>query len=333
MTERRFLSSNLTSNNVSIGPLNTTEEIHYIISTSHSSALAEKVRSLPEPYKWIENGSVRGIKCKIKFLGEDDSSTFFTAYRVIIEVPTAPYDVTPYDVTPYEVNLFVNKKKTGTIYPPRTDPDDKTIADGYRDGVYRGDSSFYVGDVTIYRWPLGLEFRFAANYTNVKGEEKLSFLSSVVVHYVTQNGKLYTGGAPLPPGPNRTFFVEDQRITILTATEVIWGQNMMLAWFKSTTGEWLRRPRLTGLIDAYGCSLINKFGSTDLRGVDSGNIVAYGMLRYFLWYLITNKWCIGILRRRYTRHFFKTLAESSYSKWVNVFSEAGLSGYDKYYVY
>lgn len=122
------------------------------------------------------------------------------------------------------------------------------------------------------------------------------------------------------------------KITILTATETIHGQNLCCAFFSANDLGWVRRPCLTRMIKGGRCTLAQKYNDFTRAGVDSNKVEMYGMLRYFLWFLITGDWCIKILRQEQTKTFLRKLKSSEYSVWVKTFTSGELKGYDKYFV-
>lgn len=130
----------------------------------------------------------------------------------------------------------------------------------------------------------------------------------------------------------------DARIKIFANTEIIYGANLMIVVFRVLDNlhlrEYIRRPRLTKMVNAKGCTLTEKTYELLVSTEDPlTGIVSYGMLRYFLWFLITRKWCITILKRRYTRKFFSVLAQSQYNIFVPAFEELGLNIYEKYFIW
>lgn len=171
------------------------------------------------------------------------------------------------------------------------------------------------------------EYNFICLVSFVQGKDqiKISGLAAGVLRSSASTGStdstmLLSAGEP--------------RIKIFAETEVFYGANLMLSVFKTEDSVYLRRPALTKVVAGKGCTLAAKIavnaGKQDklLQGV-----ISYGMLRYFLWYLITGKWCVAILKRRYTRKFFSVLATSDYKNFVPVFSELGLNVYEKYFIW
>lgn len=63
-----------------------------------------------------------------------------------------------------------------------------------------------------------------------------------------------------------------------------------------------------------------------------GRIVLYGLLRYFLWYLIKGKFTLQILQNKYTTLFFAELAISEYAGFIKAFESDELKGLNVYFV-
>lgn len=80
-----------------------------------------------------------------------------------------------------------------------------------------------------------------------------------------------------------------------------------------------------------GCSLIDKYCSHELENVVPTILEEYAFLRYFLWFPITHKWDINILRQSHTREFFLALKNSSYRAWLITFNEPRYDGYATYF--
>lgn len=130
---------------------------------------------------------------------------------------------------------------------------------------------------------------------------------------------------------------ECPRLFGLAATEVLYGANLMLVVLRVNNRglkEYIRRPLLTRVVRGIGCTLndktfyLNKQNGAENTDVTEG-IIGYGMLRYFLWFLITKRWNVYILRRSRTKEFLTTLADSEYAYWLPVVAN---SAYEQYFI-
>lgn len=144
--------------------------------------------------------------------------------------------------------------------------------------------------------------------------------------FITENTSLYDQVRGIKAA------MEETKITILSTTESIAGQNLSHVFFSANDREWSRRPLLTKMVKGHRCTLIQKYNDLSAVGVDVNNLETYGLLRYFLWFLITGEWYINILRQANTRRFLKALKGSEYSIWIKTFTIGELKGYDKYFV-
>lgn len=142
----------------------------------------------------------------------------------------------------------------------------------------------------------------------------------------------YTQKTTASPNTNPRGMLGDcPKITILARTEVLFGENVTMVFFQQGDREYAHRPFLTSVVKGNECTLMQKivaFGTTEPL---FDGIVEYGMLRYFLWFLIKCKWDIRILLRRNTDLFFETLAKSEYACWVPYFNSSSIKGYDRYF--
>ena len=172
----------------------------------------------------------------------------------------------------------------------------------------------------------------AFEYTLYENRSGLVIGSQCTVHYFIRN-KAIVVGVPIPNIQQLGSLVNTcPKITILMSTDPIWGQNLSSVFFKSEDKKYVHRPKLTSVLDGIGCTLMEKLASPELRNVDSNSIITYGLLRYFLWFLIACKWDITILLQSNTKRFFNKLRKSNYACWVNAFNNPQLKGYDKYYL-
>lgn len=124
------------------------------------------------------------------------------------------------------------------------------------------------------------------------------------------------------------------RIQLFSNLDPMYGSNLTSAVFRSmfldgTKHESMRRPELTQVVSGKGCTLQDKvqYLNTNIKG-----LVTYGLLRYYLWYLITGSWDICILLQLNTGKFFHKLERSEYRCWSTAFEDPRIRGYDKYYI-
>jgi len=87
------------------------------------------------------------------------------------------------------------------------------------------------------------------------------------------------------------------------------------------------------------CTLVEKCIDISSTEVYKGpldilyGLVLYGLLRYFLGFLMYGCFNINILLRKYTVKFFDDLAVSRYSEFINAFNDPLINGFDKYFKY
>lgn len=124
----------------------------------------------------------------------------------------------------------------------------------------------------------------------------------------------------------------------LAAAEAIYGANITLVILRENNRgfvrEYLRRPLLTRFVRGVGCTLSQKILYLNTKNgkenVDlTDGIVGYGMLRYFLWFLITRIWNARILKRSYTKRFLNAVYSSEYVSWLPYLEN---SEYGRYFI-
>lgn len=196
---------------------------------------------------------------------------------------------------------------------------------------YQNRNGGYMGSVRLQFFANGLVFDFDFYNRDVG----LLTESRVTVYYKTKNDSLFIGG--VPPNLQNSKLLRDcpegLNLTILSQTDSVYGgNNMSAAYFGSSTYRGAHRPLFTSVVRGTGCTLIQKFNSKELQDAVSGSIIAYGLLRYFLWFLITKKWDIQILRQSNTRKFFRTLKKSQYACWVEAFQDPTIRRYGVYFI-
>lgn len=136
----------------------------------------------------------------------------------------------------------------------------------------------------------------------------------------------------LNPSRNKlTAFPSGSLVRIFSASEPIRGQNLSLAVFRSEDGEWVRHPRIGRMVRGNACTLLGKYSELGLSGDAANTLEVYGLLRYFLWFLIEHKWDMSILQQSRTRQFFLALSKSKYAVWINWFEDPEHK-YDRYFV-
>ncbi len=130
------------------------------------------------------------------------------------------------------------------------------------------------------------------------------------------------------------------RINIRAATDFFTGANLDQVLFglleDQKVTKYLQYPNLVKVVKGTECTLAGK--SIFLADKEGSNlwklfsgIILYGMLRYFLWFLITNNWDLNILLRRNTVDFFKALSNSQYSEFIEAFLDPAIRGFGKYF--
>ncbi len=100
-------------------------------------------------------------------------------------------------------------------------------------------------------------------------------------------------------------------------------------WTEGEGDVWTRYPLKFGLyVVGTQCNFFEKaqaFRIANYPALDDfemlGRISLYGLLRYFLWFLITGHWDLNILRRTYTNAFYAILLASDYAIFYEAFSD------------
>lgn len=135
------------------------------------------------------------------------------------------------------------------------------------------------------------------------------YLGANLSEVVYQVVEVYTKCKPCGAQSSKTVFLENSNYPKLN--EVLQG-----------TGSLMQRvQQISSTITPY----ISQFDF--LR-----NIVAYAMLRYYLWKLITGCFDLTILYSNNTAKFFKELACSKYRDFLQVFNETQIKGYSVYFI-
>lgn len=109
--------------------------------------------------------------------------------------------------------------------------------------------------------------------------------------------------------------------------------NMLVARVTTHRGynEYIRYPKFTAVAAPKTCSTL--VGKSLILSYDLTILMEYACVRYFLWYLVTGKWCSRIVLMRYTKTFFRKLSESEYSSWTGYFLQDKFKGYETYFLY
>lgn len=126
------------------------------------------------------------------------------------------------------------------------------------------------------------------------------------------------------------------RLIVFTSTDVIYASNASQSIFRrlnedGSYNEWERNLGITRLVSPKECMTLTS--KVRYNGALYPYILNYASMRYFLWFLITDKWCIDILLRRNTKRFFDALEHSIYACWIEYFNTSPVSGYDKYFLW
>lgn len=134
----------------------------------------------------------------------------------------------------------------------------------------------------------------------------------------------------------------ENMINLYLSTDVFGGDNLAQCIMVSTKERPISQylPKVNAYVIGNECTLAEKvitIASRDYQSNQSLNVLisltTYAVLRYYLWYLITGKFWLGILQNKYTDLFFITLADSPYSNFIEAFESDFLAGYEKYFVY
>lgn len=127
------------------------------------------------------------------------------------------------------------------------------------------------------------------------------------------------------------------QLRVFSSSEVMYGNNLTRSVFRvmnsSGTRSYIRRPSLASVMRGEGCTFSGKVyywnmengGTEDL----TNGILTWGMLRYFLWYLTSGKWCVKVIESSYNKIFERTVSKSEYACWLPYLNQ--FSGYAKYY--
>lgn len=127
-------------------------------------------------------------------------------------------------------------------------------------------------------------------------------------------------------------------IRIFCHSEVIYGMNLTSSVFRVSNSNsfstYTRRPNIVPVIRGDGCTFSGKMYSWNIANGSTEDItegvLRYVMLRYFLWFLISGKWCITLVKKRYTSRFMRALEHSEYAGWGAYFSHPTVVNYEKY---
>lgn len=129
-----------------------------------------------------------------------------------------------------------------------------------------------------------------------------------------------------------------QRIRVFCSTEALYGENLTrsVLQVEDDTGarSYLRRPSLTSVMRGEGCTFSAKVYYWNIR-VNGGTkdltngILTWGMIRYFLWYLTTSKWCVRVIESHYDRKFNNVVSEGPYACWLPYLDQ--YKSYARYY--
>lgn len=126
-----------------------------------------------------------------------------------------------------------------------------------------------------------------------------------------------------------------QRIKLFMVTDPLSGSNLSQAIMRVTRDEgyteWCKRPCLTSVTKPQACSTLA--WKTLYLGADMGLLLEYSGLRYFLWFLVSGKWCVRILLQRNTQKFFRALDSSAYAYWGPYLRQQKFDGYPGYFLY
>lgn len=122
------------------------------------------------------------------------------------------------------------------------------------------------------------------------------------------------------------------RLRAYGSTDPLTGNNFSMAVLMKPGKVYIRYPCLTVVTKGKECTLVGKLAEALEVDDTAEDFLRYSLLVYFLWYLITNKWTVCILKRSRSAMFFKALKSSEYACWIEYFESEGLLRYRKYFV-
>lgn len=265
--------------------------------------------SIPLPVDEAERNVVFGILKATKLVW-DDVNTTEAVFRVKSNIKTT-----------YDLEITFMGRRNITFLPffntSRVTSQSPGAASSTRRQLFRTSNVEY--EVTVESAPLLLKFTYAVATKDVVSlvDISMTFINSRQI-----------STRPVQPTLLSSSSV-DTRIFILAVMETIFGQNLSLALFRSARGEWLHRPRFTSVVRGKECTLVGKYATQELRGAVPTLLEEYGLLRYFLWFILTGAWDITILLQSRTKEFFLALRNSSYRIWLLTFKK--YRGYELYF--
>lgn len=172
-----------------------------------------------------------------------------------------------------------------------------------------------------------ISFRFSMAIKTDVPLVRLALLESTASGEANSKSNL---GKPIPVFGERANACP--RIRAFACTDIVYGGNLSMMVLRVMNGkEYIRYPNITGVAaPALHATLVSK--SIILR-YDLSILMEFSSARYFLWYLVTGKWCTSILRRRFSTSFLRKLASSKYSCWVAYFAQPKFRGYEDYFLW
>lgn len=257
-----------------------------------------------------------GYRCSFNNIKQSDDGVY-RSFRINFQLGNGDPNIPDGG---YLFNMFLDRNKP-PVFVPTQSQDIHDVKSGWNktdtqlaEKTYRGSIAIsLIGDVVF-------TFDLYIDGTSIIG---ISFVTI----------QLQEEWKSVSPRSNLTLQLERKcpRLRILSSSDMLTGANLGMVLFRTETNTYTKYPPLTSVVKGEECTLYGKLYGNPSAIVD--NVVKYGMLRYFLWFLIKGKWSIRILTRRYTKHFFNELSKSDYACWAKEFDTPELKGYDVYFIY
>lgn len=261
----------------------------------------DRIRGPPVGYRCamindgsVEGGPVNAVPLQINFsVGNEEGrpnreTPGFGRYTVYIPSPVRQTPVFVGGTVPYRWQGFLD---------PGTLPG----------GDYSG---------TLIIWPIDDTVRFIFRVYIDRGSRDVRVVTRAEVKF----GQNINYVATTPPALGVEISrASDDTIAVLAHMGSTNAENLGETFFRYNAQSWLKVPLFTTVVAGSGCTLIGKVYSFPDAVLD--DVLTYGLLRYFLWFLMTGKWCIQICRRRYTKKFISVLLNSKFAEFfVHVFT-------------
>lgn len=172
----------------------------------------------------------------------------------------------------------------------------------------------YTRFTILFTWPNGVQFA------------RCSLLASYGDEELKHDSNYFLSSKPCP------------LIKIWCHTEVMYGTNLTTSVYKIDDGSvmrmYMRRPNIVTVIRGKETAFSAKMyyfnvSNGSVEDLTEG-VLRYVMLRYFLWFLATGRWCIAIAKRKYSSRFTYALSQSPYACWGAYLEQPAVANYSKY---